>query len=163
MSSLISIQKPRSSKRTILPKTSLIQLFIENSPLNDSINKSRILPKLNNQDLIKQLNIINKNEQDQAKTIRNSQTTSTSKAVQNSSPNNIQVKKFFKDNKFKQITRLCLYQTDHNHHHHHHQNNDLDNTNEDKANNLNDPALDDLNQLSVNQYKNKQNLLKHVN
>jgi hypothetical protein len=160
MSSLISIQKPRSSKRTILPKTSLIQLFIENSPLNDSINKSRILPKLNNQDLIKQLNIINKNEQDQAKTIRNSQTTSTSKAVQNSSPNNIQVKKFFKDNKFKQITRLCLYQTDHNHHH---QNNDLDNGNEDKANNLNDPALDDLNQLSVNQYKNKQNLLKHVN
>jgi hypothetical protein len=160
MSSLISIQKPRSSKRTILPKTSLIQLFIENSPLNDSINKSRILPKLNNQDLIKQLNIINKNEQDQAKTIRNSQTTSTSKSVQNSSPNNIQAKKFFKDNKFKQITRLCLYQTDNNHHHH--QNNHLENTNEDKANNLNDSALDDLNQLSVNQYKNKQNLLKHV-
>ena len=149
MSSLISIQKPRS-KRAIIPKASLIQVFIDSSPLSEP-TKSRILPKINDQNLIKQFNLIpQQSSDDNMKSIRNSLSN------QVKSPSN-PLKKTIKDNKFKQITRLCLYQSEQAQNH---EKNYLNCLNDDK-NNLND-TLEDLNQLSVNQYRNKQNLLKHV-
>ena len=167
-SSLVTIQKPRA-KRTLLPKSSLIQLFIENAPnLNDltttASNKTRILPKFNDQDLIKQFNLAPSNELN--KTTLRTQTTSSPASIStsqnvksNASPN--QFKKLIKDNKFKQITRLCLYQSEQQH-----EEKSLD-QDIDKSNLNSDTCqLVDLNQhlqqQTINQHKNRHNLLKHV-
>jgi hypothetical protein len=159
--SLISIQKSRS-KRTVLPKASLIKIFLDNSPLKE-LNKSHLLPKLNNQDVVTQFNLLQNFENasnDDIKHVRNSshsnllKTTSPSSSFTTiTSPNNIHLKKTLKDNKFKQITRLCLYhESEHAHQTYY---------NDQTHNDLND-TLEDLNQSSLNQYRNKQNLLKHV-
>lgn len=174
-SSLISIQKTR--KKAILPKASLIKLFLDSSPLKD-FNKSRLLPKLNDEDVITQFNLLQNNPTN-SKQERSSpdsvipkaslpftatalSTTAAAVTINTNtasiaSPNSIHLKKQIKDNKsFKQITRLCLYhETEHAH-----QTHDSGQTNDDKTD-LND-TLEDLNQSSPNKYTNKQNLLKHV-
>ena len=165
-SPLISIQKSRS-KRTVLPKASLIKIFLDSSPLKE-LNKSRLLPKLNDQDVITQFNLLQNTRlpENAIKNVQNSSNTTSLKTTTSlpsssfttiTSPSSIHLKKTFKDNKFKQITRLCLYhENEHAHQTYYHN----DQTNDDKRD-LND-TLEDLNQSSLNQYRNKQNLLKHV-
>jgi hypothetical protein len=100
--SLSSIHKASElSKRTVLPKASLIQIYLDsqnqqqqqlqNGILSTS-NKCKVLPKFSNQDILNHINLMN-NE----KTID----------LKQFNVNN-QLKKTFKDKKFKEITRLCL-------------------------------------------------------
>ena len=134
MSSLISIQKSRP-KRTVLPKTPIIQLFIENPSSHDLVRSStntrtpRILPKFNNQDVLKQLSFCqtqkttakaseNRNPESNNKhfaisatlspsTTKHSDQTKTQSAT-NAKINATQMKKIAKENKINEMARLCL-------------------------------------------------------
>ena len=147
--SLISIQKasPSSSsksKRVVLPKADLIQFYIENSdqsksPTSSSPNqvnaKCRVLPKFNNQDVIKHLNFSPKPATASVASLAPSLSTiartlnmaSTSEPVASSASTtspcrsnakqlSAQSKKCEKEKKFKEITRLCLNHSTHSAH-----------------------------------------------
>lgn len=119
ISSPSAIQKPKN-KRTVLPKTSLIQLYIKNPDSSLTSNQTtskcpRVLPKLNNQDVVRQLNLLPNTEINP--TISNifiSSPAATTTTALSSSPRstntNTLIKKCTKDKKINEITRLCLNQ-----------------------------------------------------
>jgi hypothetical protein len=143
---LTSIQKSKN-KRTVLPKTSLIQVFLDTDSANNSDrSRSKILPKFTNQQLINQFNLskINStnptNEATTNKTTSNWTTSETkitpAKLIEKlqTSPNSHlnaasnSNKKLpvntIKEKKFKELTRLCI-----NDHSEFEDNNQTDNTN----------------------------------
>ena len=119
---LTSIQKSKN-KRTVLPKTSVIQVFLDDSETSDNCSpkgRTRILPKFTNQQVISQINRSNANP-----TIESTVLDSTtlipkiferlqSSPGTTSSPNLASVSNVkkvvnnLKDKKFKEITRLCI-------------------------------------------------------
>jgi hypothetical protein len=169
-SSLISIQKQKNKNKTVLPKTSLIQVYLDNqskvssnnnnnnnkqsilnslnvgnsSPIN--INKSKVLPKFNNNDIVKHLNLIT--SVPVIDSIATSATTASSLTLS-------QIKKSFKEKRFKEFTRICLNQQNQSHHEF--------NNGSSKQNEQNDFNTDG----SISEYKNdnnnnRKNLFSHL-
>jgi hypothetical protein len=165
---LTSIQKSKN-KRTVLPKTSLIQVFLDTDSTNNSDrSRSKILPKFTNQQLISQFNLASANNSTNNNPVTPNETRSLSNCSETkitpaklveklqTSPNSqlIANKKLtvntIKEKKFKELTRLCI-----NDHSEFEDNNQIDNSNVNINNCLN-------NSSTIQLKNNKQNLIIYL-
>ena len=166
-SSLISIQKPKTKTKNVLPKASLIQVYIDNqskvsfnnsnnkqsiinslnvgnsSPINS--NKNKVLPKFNNNDIVKHLNLI---------TSVPVSDSSTSTAVNVPTQTLAQIKKSFKEKRFKEFTRICLNQENQSHH-------EFNNSSK-KQNEQNDLNTDGSIIENKSDFNNRKNIVSHL-